>query len=93
MKISKGNGITTLTMRTPDNWHAHFRQGLLCRFLVQQCINAGWRGRSHAGKKRRGKVKCRKKCPAGMTKVCVGGFRKKGGHRKGRVCRKYVCRK
>jgi hypothetical protein len=50
-------------------------------------------GGKRGGGKRRGKVKCRKKCPAGMTKVCVGGYRKKGGHRKGRVCRKYVCRK
>lgn len=50
-------------------------------------------GSKRGGGKRRGKVKCRKKCPAGMTKVCVGGYRKKGGHRKGRVCRKYVCRK
>jgi hypothetical protein len=41
----------------------------------------------------RRKKKCKTKCPAGTRRVCKGGFRKKGGHRKGRVCRKYVCRK
>lgn len=47
---------------------------------------------SRRGGKRR-KVKCKTKCPAGSKRVCIGGYRKRGGHRKGRVCRKYVCRR
>lgn len=32
-------------MRAPDNWHAHFRQGLLLVFLVGILIKYGWRRR------------------------------------------------
>jgi dihydroorotase len=35
----------TITMRTPDNWHAHFRDGALLMLLVKIFIRYGWRGR------------------------------------------------
>lgn len=35
----------TLTMRLPDNWHAHFRQGKLMNFLISIFIKYGWRAR------------------------------------------------
>ncbi len=35
----------TLTMRAPDNWHAHFRQGQLLQYLVKVFIDSGWRHR------------------------------------------------
>lgn len=35
----------TITMRAPDNWHAHFRQGVLIAFLVSFFIRFGWRRR------------------------------------------------
>jgi hypothetical protein len=58
-----------------------------CRNRKGRFIKCG--GKRGGGRKR----KCKTKCPAGTRRVCKGGFRKKGGHRKGRVCRKYVCRK
>ncbi len=43
MQISAdGNQIT---MRLPDNWHFHFRQGELLAFLVPICLQYGWRAR------------------------------------------------
>lgn len=43
MKISDDGN--TITMRAPDNWHAHFRQGFLLCFLVGIFIRFGWRRR------------------------------------------------
>src|SRR3989344_6795837 len=43
MRISKNRNM--ITMRVPDNWHAHFRQGNLLEFLVVTFIKYGWRGR------------------------------------------------
>ncbi len=34
-----------LAIRTPDNWHAHFRDGALLDALVPVFIRAGWRAR------------------------------------------------
>lgn len=41
MKIS----LNEIVMRIPDNWHAHFRQGRLLKFLVSIMLEFGWRGR------------------------------------------------
>ena len=35
----------TLSLRAPDNWHAHFRDGALLDFLVPTFLEAGWRRR------------------------------------------------
>ncbi len=35
-------------MRTPDNWHTHFRQGAMLRFMTSLFIKYGWRGRVQA---------------------------------------------
>ncbi len=35
----------TLTLRAPDNWHAHFRDGALMEFLVPVFLASGWRRR------------------------------------------------
>ncbi len=43
MKISDDG--KTITMRAPDNWHAHFRQLMLLLFLVPLFIKHGWRRR------------------------------------------------
>ena len=43
MKLSSDG--TRLALRAPDNWHAHFRDGELLRFLVPTFIEAGWRRR------------------------------------------------
>lgn len=34
-----------ITLRVPDNWHVHFRQGQLLKFLVGTFVECGWRGR------------------------------------------------
>ncbi len=34
-----------VTLRAPDNWHAHFRDGPLLDFLVPVFLDAGWRRR------------------------------------------------
>lgn len=34
-----------LTLRAPDNWHAHFRDGALLEFLVPVFLDSGWRRR------------------------------------------------
>ena len=34
-----------LTLRAPDNWHAHFRDGPLLDFLVPVFLRSGWRRR------------------------------------------------
>ena len=34
-----------LTLRAPDNWHAHFRDGALLDFLVPTFADGGWRRR------------------------------------------------
>ncbi len=44
--VRDGKGDPTLIrMRLPDNWHVHFRQGLLLVFLVTFFIKYGWRMR------------------------------------------------
>ena len=35
----------TVTLRAPDNWHAHFREGAMLDFLVPVFLAAGWRRR------------------------------------------------
>ena len=37
-----------LTLRAPDNWHAHFRDGALLEFLVPTFADGGWRRRTVA---------------------------------------------
>ena len=34
-----------ITLRAPDNWHAHFRDGALLDFLVPVFLESGWRRR------------------------------------------------
>ncbi len=34
-----------ITIRVPDDWHAHLRQKPLMPFLVEMLIDTGWRGR------------------------------------------------
>ncbi|MFA6432579.1 MAG: hypothetical protein WCV82_02065 [Candidatus Paceibacterota bacterium] len=43
MKISQDGKV--ITMRAPDNWHAHFRQDVLLAFLVGVFLKYGWRNR------------------------------------------------
>lgn len=43
MMVNMKQGI--ITMRAPDNWHVHFREGLLMEFLIPIFIYNGWQHR------------------------------------------------
>jgi dihydroorotase len=39
------SGPHEITLRAPDNWHAHFREGAMLDFLVPVFLQSGWRRR------------------------------------------------